>query len=160
MRQLAGLLLITLLLTACGFHLRGQQDMPGWLKTIAIINESGNEELNQPLKAQLAVYHVQVVEDARQAPYWLVIKNIDYSQQLTSVSASSNPRQFQMLYRVRFMLQTPKGEIVRPLATLATTRQLTMNNDRILGSDDEADLLLAEMRQDMVLKIISRLTKN
>ncbi|MDF1928913.1 hypothetical protein PGH45_00900 [Legionella pneumophila] len=39
------------------------------------------------------------------------------------------------------------------------SRQLTVNNDRILGSNEEQALLVSEMRRDAAIQIINRLNR-
>ncbi|TAL60987.1 MAG: hypothetical protein EPN84_08700 [Legionella sp.] len=147
-------------LTACGFHLRGMVDIPVWLNNVAIIDKEGNNrDLVLLLKTQLKGYKVKVQTDPARAQYWLLINRSSFQQQIVSIGASTNPRQYQLILTVEFMLQERKGKIVKEPKIVSATRQLTINNDLILGSNEEAALLLKEMRQDAVVQIINRLTR-
>lgn len=148
-----------LLLTACGFHLRGMIDLPKWLDNISVISKDGNKELLTLLKSQLEGYKIYVNDDPMQAKYWLIINRTNYQQKIISIGASTNPRQYQMILTVEFMLQTRKGQVIKEASILTVTRQLTVNNNRILGSNDEEDTLLREMRQDAVTQMINRLSR-
>lgn len=148
-----------LLLSSCGFHLRGTLDMPPWLNNVAIVMHNGHHDLAGLLKSQLQAYHINIVSDPSRASYVLIIENDDLQQQITSVSASTTPRQYQLIYTVRFNLISHNGKVVMPTTPIAVSRQLTVNNDRILGSDAEEATINSEMRRDAVIQIINRLNR-
>lgn len=151
-------LLLALLLSACGFHLRGIIDIPKWLNNVAIISKDGNKDLASKLKTQLEGYKIDVNPDPALAKYWLVINHSNIHQQIISIGASTNPRQYQLIMTTEFMLQTPKGQIIKAPNQVSVTRQLTVNNDRILGSNQEQTILISEMNQDTVVQIINKIS--
>jgi LPS-assembly lipoprotein len=152
-------IILVLLLSACGFHLRGLIDVPEWLDNVSIISKDGNKELVSLLKSQLEGYKVEVNPEPALAKYWLIINKVTFQQQIVSVGASTNPRQYQLILTVEFMLQTSKGQIIKTPRTVAVSRQLTVNNDRILGSNEEETVLISEMRREAVIQIINRLSR-
>ncbi|WP_050805593.1 LPS-assembly lipoprotein LptE [Legionella drancourtii] len=158
MKKLFIPLMLTLLLSACGFHLRGMINIPTWLNNIAIIVKNDDKQLSSILNAQLEGYKIQVNPDPALAKYWLIINQVLIQQQIISVGASTNPRQYTLILTIEFMLQTRKGTIIKTPKTVSVTRQLTINNDRILGSSDEENILLGEMKQDAVIQIINQLS--
>ena len=81
-------------------------------------------------------------------------------QTISSVSSSTTPRQYQLIYTVHFKLQQANGEEVIPTAYIVVTRQITINSNRILGSNDEEEHSKSEMRQDAVIQIINRLSRS
>jgi LPS-assembly lipoprotein len=150
--------LCTLLLSACGFHLRGLVDVPSWLNNVAIVDEYNDKQLATILKTQLEGYHIQVNPDPSEASYWLVIKTVARQEQIVSVGSSTNPRQYILVLTVEYTLQTRKGKILRPISAVHATRQLTINNDRILGSNYEESLFTSEMKQDAAIQIINQMS--
>lgn len=159
MKRLLGVVLATLWLSACGFHLRGLVDMPKWLDHVAVLAKDGNYELVAALKSRLDSYHIDVSPDPLRARYLLIINRSVYEQKIISIGASTNPRQYQMLLTTEYQLLDRKGKIIQPPSTAVITRQLTVNNDRILGSNDEQVILLREMRQDTVTQILNQLSR-
>ncbi len=153
------LTLTLLLLSSCGFHLRGLANAPEWLDNVSIISNDGNKELTSILKSQLEGYKIRVNSDPAFARYWLIINKINFRQQIVSIGASTNPRQYQLILTIEFMLQTSKGEVIKPPRFISVSRQLTVNSDRILGSSDEEAILISEMKKEAVLQIINRLSR-
>ncbi len=161
MRFLSRLLILTTLaLAGCGFHLRGMIDADSirWLNSVAIVIQQAHRDLEPLLRNQLKAYDVTVTTDPALAQYWLIIENEDLQQNISSISSSTTPRQYELTYILNFKLQRAKGAEVIPLNRVVITRQITLNSDRILGSKDEADQQKAEMRQDAVIQILNRLS--
>lgn len=158
MKKLIIPLMLVLLLSACGFHLRGMIDVPKWLNNVAFLTKNDDKQFLSLLKAQLEGYSIHVNPDPGQAQYWLIINQIDLQQQIVSVGASTNPRQYILTLAVEFMLQTRKGEVIKPTRKIIVSRQLTVNNDRILGSNDEERILVGEMKRDAVMQMINLLS--
>ena len=57
------------------------------------------------------------------------------------------------------MLQTSKGQVIKAPRLVTVSRQLTVNNDRLLGSNEEETVLISEMRREAVIQIINRLSR-
>lgn len=155
-----GLLLsLICLITACGFKLRGTADLPSWLNQVAVVIQNAHRDLGPMLKDQLQAYKIALASSPGDASYLLIIEEDRSQQQITSVSASTTPRQYQMFYSVKFKLIARNGKVMVPDSLVTVTRQLTVNNDRILGSDAEETTIYKEMRRDAVMQIISRLNR-
>jgi len=149
-----------MLSSGCGFHLRGMMDMPRWLNHVAIIVEQGHRDLAPYLTEYLQSYNLIVDTSPATAQYWLIIERDNFQQQITSVSSSTTPRQYELTYTVQFRLVRAKGQEIIPTSTINVSRQATINSDRILGSNQEESLLLDEMRRDAAVQIMNRISKN
>ena len=157
MRKAVILGFTVLFLASCGFHLRGLKDVPKWLDKVYIDNKTRDGELLSVLKVQLKNYKIHVNLDPASAKYWLVINDSSHYQQIISIGASTNARQYQLILTVVYTLRTSKGKELIPNSLIKVTRQITMNNNRILGSSEEEITLLKEMRQDAVVQMINQL---
>lgn len=157
LRHLFAVLVIAL--TGCGFHLRGFALIPPWLTKVAVVVQNGHRELGSMLKEQLLAYHIEVVNNPADANYLLIIESDDVHQQLTNVGASTAPRQYLLIYDASFSLVKNKGAPVISSAHVFVNRQLTVNNDRILGSNAEERLLINEMRRDVIIQMINRISR-
>jgi len=160
MKKLISLAIILCIITGCGFRLRGAADIPKWLNHVAVISQNGNFELVAVLKSRLDSYGIEVTDDPIRANFLLIIESSDYQTKIISVGASTNPRQYQMILTTAYQLQDRKGKIIKTPGIAVVTRQLTMNNDRILGSTDEETTLLREMRQDTVTQIFNKISRD
>ncbi|WP_419421000.1 LPS assembly lipoprotein LptE [Legionella sp. D16C41] len=153
------LFLLIFSITGCGFKLRGFTEMPIGLTNVAIIIRSTQHDLAPMLKDNLQGYGIRVVDNPTQANYLLILEKDSMQQQITSVSASTNPRQYLLIYTAQYSLVKVGGEQVIMSRTVMSNRQFTVNNNRILGSDSEEIMLYREMRQDAVRQIMSQLSQ-
>ncbi|PWY56253.1 hypothetical protein DGG96_07910 [Legionella qingyii] len=151
-------MLLMLLLSACGFHLRGISNVPNWLNNVAIISENNDKQFVSILQSRLEGSKIDVNPDPAQAKYWLIIDEVNLNQQIISIGASTNPRQYTITLTVSFVLKARSGQISDTPEQINVSRELTLNNDRILGSKDEESILIGEMKQDAVTQIIYRLS--
>lgn len=146
---------LSLLLTSCGFHFRGMPQIPIDLqKKTAVINQ-GSPQLGRILTQAL---NQNLSFPPADAAYRLFIDKDDIQQQLTSVGASTNPRQYLLQYSVQFHFTAANGHILLPNGHVLILRQLTINNERILGSDNEAKTIIEEMRQEATKQIILQIS--
>ncbi|MBA2652626.1 MAG: hypothetical protein H0U73_10225 [Tatlockia sp.] len=151
--------LLAFLVAGCGFHLRGFNDMPQWLNNVAISIQHAHRDLGPTIKEQLESYKIKVNPNPTEADYVLVIESDGIQQQTTNVSASTTPRQYLLIYDVKFSLVKVKGAVVIPSTHVSVSRQLTVNNDRILGSNFEEMQLTTEMRREAAMQIMNRLSR-
>lgn len=150
--------LFCLISSGCGFHLRGFSDFPRWLDNIAIVIQNTHPDLETLLKAQFEFYHKMVCNIPSQASYLLVLEEDNYREQITNVSASTTPRIFLLTYTVKFSLLASNGRPILASSTVRVTRQLTINNNRLLGSDLEEAVLKNELRKEAAVNIANRLS--
>jgi|TARA_R110002126_G_scaffold173969_2_gene322534 LPS-assembly lipoprotein len=150
-----GIWILCSLLSSCGFHLRGLGEFPTWLKPkVAIILEDEARDWESYLKPLLSAGDIQVTSDPKQAPFWLFIEQERLDQNISSVSSSSTPRQYQLHYAVTFRLENNRGKTLIPSRSVVVNRPLTINNERILGSRNESEKLKRAMKHDAAIQII------
>ena len=92
------LLLALLFLTACGFHLRGQANMP--FKTLYLNAENPGTLLVADLRRSLEANKVQLVNSAEQADVVLNIVSEIADKQILSLGSGGRVNEFRLIYRV------------------------------------------------------------
>lgn len=153
------IIIISVMSAGCGFRLRGSIDIPAWFNNVAIVNQGVHRDLVTTLKDQIQAYHIHVLPDVQGATYLLILLRDSSQQQISSISASTTPRQYQLLYTVYYKVIKASGEPIVPEGQVTVTRQLTVNNDRILGSDSEESTTYSEMRRDAAMQIMNRVSR-
>ena len=133
--------------------------MPRWLNHVAIIVEQGHRDLAPYLVEYLQSYNLTVDNSPTAAQYWLIIEHDNLQQQITSVSSSTTPRQYELTYTVQFKLIKARAQEIIPTSAISVSRQATINSDRILGSNQEESLLVDEMRRDAATQIMNRISR-
>lgn len=134
--------------------------MPRWLNHITVIIEQAQRDLGPSLVESLQSYHLVVETDPASAKYWLIVQHDDLKKNIASISSSTTPRQYELIYTVEFKLTHAKGREIIPPSSISITRQVTMNNDRILGSNQEESLLVRDMMDEAATQMINRISKS
>lgn len=153
------LLTVALCLSGCGFHLRGIADGPTWLQSVTLVMQTDDSPFYLILKNQLQAAHIQVNPDLVRPDYRLVIINDTMQKNIVSISSSTTPRQYQLIYTVRFKLEDANKKARIPITPIIVTRLLTVNSDRILGSNDEERTLRHEMQRDVGIQLLNHLSQ-
>ncbi|MCE3045004.1 LPS assembly lipoprotein LptE [Legionella sp. 16cNR16C] len=148
-----------ILLAGCGFKLRGTYEIPSWFNNVALINQGAQPDLHLQLKDQLQSYGIRVLPSAKGSSFMLILEKDTIQEQITSVGASTTPRQYQLIYTAVYSLIKTNGEPLLSSNQVTVTRQLTVNNNRILGSNAEETLIYSEMRRDAAMQIMNRINR-
>lgn len=153
------LMVAALALCACGFHLKGLIELPKWFNGVYVGGSNGvPAPLLQGIRNQIEANGRTVRQQPADAQFLLIVLNEHIDKNITSVSASTSPRQYELTYSLSYRLANRQGRIIQAPSTLKITRYLTVNNDRILGSDFEEATIVSEMRRDVVSRLLQRIS--
>lgn len=144
------LLLVISLLTACGFHLRGNLDIASEVSQIAV---SGNDRTYiRDLTQALNKSGIQVTE---LAPYRLRVLDIRQEDVGQNRSATGTYEE-RLTLRVVYQLETNDGLPLFSPVEMNSERYITLNQNYSNAAQSEIDLTFREMRQDMIYNTVRR----
>lgn len=146
---------LSVLLTACGFHLRGYVDMPDHLKTVYISPDNPYDPTQRELRQVLRLSSVTVAESPENV-YTLKLLGENYNTEALIIGTDGLVKQEQMNLSLRYQLIPPDGEAL-PEQTVRTQRDLNVDQNQILGQNQEENILLREMRADLAQQLLRRL---
>lgn len=161
MRKLQRLILMLtsmVVLTACGFHLRGEMPLAQPLHSIYIQSIDPYGVLVRNLEQSLKMSNVKLASNAAAAQTVLVIQRDDTSQKLLSVGATQQTRQYELAVTVTFEVADAHNKTLVPPQTLTEKRAITVQSNQILGSSSEANLYYQQMRRTLANAIMYRLS--
>ncbi|MES2364439.1 MAG: LPS assembly lipoprotein LptE [Pseudomonadota bacterium] len=149
------LALISITLTAgCGFHLRGQIELP--YRSVYV--QGGSDGLATALQAALRLGHEgRLAPSAAKAESVIDIISVQNSKVILSLSGIGRVREYQLQYRVQYQLITPHGKVILPPANLLLARDMTYNDAQILAKGAEEQLLYRDMQKDAAQQIMQRI---
>ncbi len=154
-----GILLLVLCLSQCGFHLRGMAPLPPSFQKVYIQAPKEAHFLENELIRNLESYHVQVCDTSHNSYFQIIIDSVDFQKQVSNISSSTTPRQFQLIYTVNYhFIDTSQNHDIIPNGKLTATRLVTMNNERLLGSNYEQDFFIKEMQEELARQMLSTIT--
>jgi LPS-assembly lipoprotein len=152
---LAALLAAVLTLPAgCGFHLRGQANLP--FDTLYI---PGSTPLVVELKRNVAAASkTRLVASQNDAQAVLGFTQELRDKVILSFNTQGRVSEYRLRYRVGFRVTDSKGsEVYVPTNDILLTRDMSYSDEQVLAKEAEEALLYREMRSDMVQQILRRL---
>jgi len=154
--QFFALLMTTLLLSACGFHLRGQVSMP--FETIYLQTANPNTPLIRELRRNLEARQVKMVNAAEQAELVLNIVSEIPDKQVLSLGGDGRVNEFRLFYRVSLRAYDHQMDWI-PAEEIALRRDYSYDDTKVQAKEAEETLLYQSMRSDMVQQIMRRLSR-
>lgn len=139
-----------LVLTACGFELRGTADLA--FKNLYM--QGSNLSIKKDLVKTLKVNGVTVVEDEQKAELFMEMLSEQREQNILSLSGGGVVREFELVYRVNFRLRGPESETWGPVQSVEGRRDYSYDDTQLLAKQFEEQRLFEDMRQDAVREIM------
>ena len=154
------LLLISmmLLVSACGFHLRGYADLS--FKTIYVAR--GNSELGRDLIRSLKTTNVKVVNNPESAEVIIDLLGENRRKNILSLGSSAGTstgavREFELFYTVTFRIKDRGSKESPEAQQIQNRRDFSYSDVNALGKAYEETQLYDSMRQDVVRQIVRAL---
>ncbi len=142
-------------LSACGFHLRGAQQLPFESLYLGISEYS---ELGAALKRNIrAAGGTRLTDKPEDAQAVLAVVGEARERIILSLSAAGRVRELQLRYRFIFRVHDNKGKEFVPQSEIVLKRDLTYDDSVVLAKEQEEVLLYRDMQNDLVQQIMRRL---
>lgn len=158
MHTLRNSLLLSLLLvvSGCGFHPRGQVEVPDNLRSVSISGISPYSEFAVALKRALVSNGINVVEGGGQAV--IKLSGLNYDRRVLTVSSvSGKVREYELHYSVQMTVVDNRGQTLLTPHRLRQVRDYVFNENDVLGKSSEEAQLRKEMEADLIQQLLRRL---
>jgi LPS-assembly lipoprotein len=157
----AGLLLLVLGLTGCGFQLRGQAQLPSAMRITYIkVNRPADtppSNLERILTDLLTTNGVQVTTDAKQATATLEILNEEKNSRLIGASNQGLSRLYNLSYQVKYHVVLPDGKTLLPDSSASATRDILYPESAVLNKAQGEQAAQKDMEYEVARAILYRL---
>ena len=150
------ILAIALMLTACGFQLRGEAVMP--FKTLYIEAANQSSPLIADLRHMLENNHVQLTRAADKAEVILNIESEIPEKQILTLGSGGRVSEYLLRYRVSLRAYDNEQREWLPADELTISRDFIYDDSQILAMQTEETQLYQSMRSDMAQQIMRRLS--
>jgi LPS-assembly lipoprotein len=152
----AFLCLAVLLLTACGFHLRGQTSLS--FHSIYLSAPNLTSPFISELRRNLLANKVALATSAEQADVILDIVSENTEKQVLTLGADGRVNEYRLIYRVSLRAYNQQQQDWIPAEEMTQRRDFSYDDTQILAKEAEESLLYQSMRSDMVQQILRRLS--
>ncbi len=147
------LLISSLLLHACGFHLRGTYQLPTFLSALSVSVPKEATALKQKLYRVLEQNHVHLETSG----YRLVITQETINSQSTIFDPRSQVMNTHVIYTLNYYIASPDGKKRIDPRPLMEQNDYQSSPGAISGGNEENLMIIDDMRQEAVLQLLNRL---
>ena len=154
------LLSLALVLSACGFQLRGVGDnataLPDDWKNMHLVTSNPNGEFSREVETRFAAQGIQwtTLEDAN---YRLDLGAERFSQRNLSLNAEARVAEFELTMTARFSVLDADNQVIIATTEVAVVRQMENDPRNVVGKAEETRIIKAEMRGDLARQIMRRI---
>lgn len=157
MKKIIACMLITSLVSACGWHLRGSTSLPAGIDSIYVSAEDAHGSLITEVKQLLKANKVIAADRASAAPYTLAIVEEREDRRTAGVGSDALTSAYQILLSVDYEIRNSNGELVAPMTTANNSRAYDYSAGNASSAAQEEALLMREMRRDIAQQMLRRL---
>lgn len=144
-----------LLLSACGFHLKGMGGTartlpyPAWhIQNASVMQKALENALRRADGKPVSAAEAQMT---------LNIKSVETRQDIYTITRAALVNEYLLTLRVEAQAMR-NGEPVGEPITVLVNRTMDYNDSEVLGKQEESETIWAEMRADAADQIVRRLT--
>jgi LPS-assembly lipoprotein len=146
-----------LLLSACGFHLRGVVDFPPDVSTAYIQATDRYSPFYRELVVMLQQNSLGPVNDADSADVIIRVLSDETARRELTVSARNVPVEFEVYYVVSCSVVV-HGEQIIDRQRFILTRAYTYNETKVLGKAREEAVLTNALAKDLVGQLVQTIS--
>ena len=145
---------LALLLTACGFHLRGNIPLPDGIKDMFVAAPKGSfkDELERVLTNAGGNMTAECAADTV-----LIILSARSDRTVGTLDARGKADSYNLEFSVEYRLEDSDGNMLRE-AELSETRRYNFDPHAVIESESEETDLLEDMETDIALRIVRQLS--
>lgn len=145
-----------LLLSGCGFRLRGEATLP--FESIYVQGAAASPFTIQLKRSITAGTQARITDKPEDAQVVLQIMNEQQEKEILALSGGGRVREFYLRYRVTYRLTDSKRttEYIAP-SEIVLRRELTYSDAEALAKESEEMLLFRDMQTDAARQLLFRL---
>jgi len=146
-------LLALLMITSCGFHLRGMTEIS--FKTVSL--EGKELSFTKNLKKTLTSNKVAIVLPTENPELRVELLSEESEKRILSLSGQGLVREFEIFYRVRYRVKTVDSETWSQENILETRRDFTYSDSNLIGKEEEERQLNESMRNEAITNLFNQI---
>ncbi len=150
------LLTCLLLLSGCGFQLRGNIDIPPEWLAMHMQSPSPNGELASGVRSALGNNGVQWLE-ATEANITLQLGKEKFEQRNLTIGANARATEFELKLSTSMRVLNDQGKELSPATEVTVTKIMTHDPENVTGKVEESNLLRREMRSELIQQVMRRI---
>ena len=149
--------LITGVLVACGFQLRGEARLPMVMDRTWLQSSDDSSAFVRELARYLEANGVKLTDNPDERTATLQIFSEQMRREPLTITGQARVREFLLIFDVDFELRDGKGHVLIERERLQLTRDFSFDEQEILAAQREQEFLEGDLRRAMTARLVRRL---
>lgn len=154
--RLSSVLALALIVSACGFHLRGNIPLPESIQNMFVKAPDGT--FKKTLDDVLINAGAQLAESEASASVVLVVTKADTRRDVGTLDERGLANSYDLTFSASYNIVDAAGEVIRPINTVSERRRYDFDPALVVETESEERELQEDMEQDVALKIVRQLS--
>lgn len=147
--------MLGLMISACGFHLRGDIELPALYEKVYIV-DSGSTAIAKPLADFLQRIGSEIVSHPQDASAVITLLSRGTQRRALAVGGKEI-KEYELQLNVSFIVQNGAGEQIGEQQNVSLTRNFRNDLRDVLGKGNEESIIIEEMNRDILTQILFRM---
>ena len=147
-------LIIAVLLSGCGYQLRGNIDLPSDLKQVSVVSQKYSD-LVRNISQRFSNSDIKVVNKADRDLYRVKIVSEVFNRRQLSINISGRVNEYELIYNVTYQISGPDEKSKEE--TLSLYRDYSFDENNIMGNADREAQIKKEMTSNAASLIFTKL---
>jgi len=148
------ILIFALLLSACGYHLRGALELPAGLKNVYL--EGGSSQLREQFTRAMNISSVPLAGSPETAGLIVKIFGEDSQRRILSLNSQGAANDWELSYRFNFELADSNNKVLMASEPVEIKREYYNDQLAVIAQGNEETVIRNEMYQQAVRSIVNR----
>ena len=148
---------VLVLLSACGFHLRGQLAVPEYVQPLYLAGANPNGDLHREVRLALERADVELATAPSEANYQLILLEEERDRRTLTIGSGAESAEYALIETARFEVRNQAGEVVLGPRELSERRVILNDPNNPTGTAQEEAMLFREMVRSLATRIAGQL---
>lgn len=144
---------LTAMISACGFHLRGAQEVSEDKRQVTLITGNADQQLIRGLRRDMKF---NGITEASDAPYQLQIVNQRYHRRAATISRNSDVDEYEISLTVTMLVADNQGKPLTSDIRIQRERIYSYDKNAAAASSEQEALLKRELYNSVVQSMLRR----
>lgn len=153
----AVVVLISLMLSACGFHVRTAYELPSEYTPVSIEMPRRYRDFNKTLKTEMGRAGIALATESDSPGLFVKLSSVSENEDLLTASATGSPLERELILKATVNWEDPQGVDVIKAETFRLNRTFVYDDTAVLSKRREAAALMRELERELSRRIILRM---
>ncbi len=146
--------LLLLFVSACGYHLRGEINVPANLQSVYL--QGASPQLRKALRNALVSSNVSLVDAITQADVVVQVDKEHMDNRVLSLSTTGRANEYELAYSLQYRLLDKSGKSLAKPQTIRINKDYYNNQQTVLAKNNEEQVIRKEIYRQAVRALFTR----